>query len=147
MKKTTQFLFYILFAAISTLINIGTQVLIEYLINISKINLFQLVFIKNITFGFFIKMFIATIVAFIFKFLVDKIFIFEDKSKEIKENIRQIFFYGFFAVFTTIIFWGTELVFKIFFVFSFSEYIGAVLGLAIGYTIKFLLDRKYVFIN
>ncbi len=93
-------------------------------------------------------MIIATIIAFIFKYLVDKIFIFKDKTKYLSIiHFRQIFLYGFFAVFTTIIFWFTELSFKYLFSFKNSHLIGAVIGLAIGYTIKFLLDKKFVFME
>lgn len=91
-------------------------------------------------------MIIATIIAFIFKYLVDKIFIFKDKTKYMSiMHFKQILLYGFFAVFTTIIFWFTELTFKYFFSFKNSHYLGAVIGLVIGYTIKFFLDKKFVF--
>ncbi len=88
----------------------------------------------------------ATIIAFIFKYLIDKIFIFKDNTKYLsKTHFKQIFLYGFFAVFTTLIFWAAELSFKQFLNFKNSHYVGAVIGLAIGYTIKFILDRKFVF--
>ncbi|OHD25925.1 MAG: hypothetical protein A2086_13215 [Spirochaetes bacterium GWD1_27_9] len=147
MEKKLQFILYIIFAIISTFINIATQVGVESILLWLNIDGFSTIIFKNITINLFIKMSIATIVAFVFKFIVDKIIIFKDKAKEVKENLRQVIFYGFFAVFTTFIFWGTELFFKFFFSFPFSEYVGAVIGLTIGYTVKFLLDRKFVFNN
>jgi len=150
MNKRNQYLFYIIFAVISTLLNIGIQKSIEliftYLISWGFYELNILKF--NITYGQVLKMGTATILAFIFKYLVDKLLIFKDKTEYFsKKQFRQIIFYGFFAVFTTLIFWGTQLFFKYFIIFPNSEYLGACIGLAAGYTIKFILDRKYVFNN
>ena len=91
------------------------------------------------------QMAIATIIAFVFKYLVDKIFIFKDNTKYLsKTHFKQVFLYGLFAVLTTLIFWFFELSFKYFFSFKNSHYIGALIGLTIGYTIKFFLDKKYL---
>lgn len=93
-------------------------------------------------------MMIATIAAFIFKYLVDKIFIFKDKTKYLSLiHFKQVILYGLFAVFTTLIFWFSELGFKYFFNFKNSHLIGAVIGLTIGYTIKFFLDKRFVFMQ
>jgi putative flippase GtrA len=136
---------------LATLINIGTQKTIEvFFINFFKFNFYiiEINFIKKVTYGLLLQMSIATIIAFIFKYLVDKIFIFKDKTKYIsKTHFKKVFLYGSFAVITTLIFWFFELSFKYFFNFNNSHIVGAILGLAIGYTIKFLLDRKYVFDN
>ena len=51
------------------------------------------------------------------------------------------------AVFTTIIFWGTEIAFDTLFQDPNAKYLGAVIGLSIGYIIKYFLDKKYVFIH
>nr|HPO50615.1 GtrA family protein [Spirochaetota bacterium] len=110
--------------------------------NINALN-FQLT--SEIKIIILIKMSIATVVAFLFKFIVDKVVIFQDKESGVKENFRKITVYGFFAIFTTLIFWGFELFFKLCFSFKGSEYFGAVIGLATGYTIKFFLDSKFVF--
>ena len=135
----------------ATLINIGIQKTLEIIftkIIEADFYLIEINIIKKVTFGLLFQMFIATIIAFIFKYLVDKIFIFKDKTKYFsKTHLKMIFMYGSFAILTTLIFWFFELSFKYFFNFKNAHYIGAVLGLAIGYTIKFLLDKKYVFDN
>ena len=46
---------------------------------------------------------------------------------------------------TTAIFWSMETVFWIIWETNFMREVGAVIGLAIGYTIKFNLDRRFVF--
>ena len=149
MKKFNQYFFYIFFAFISTFLNIGIQKGMEIIFeNILRLEFYTKIFIKNsnISYGLLIQMGTATIVAFIFKYLVDKLIIFKDKTSYFStKHINQVFFYGIFAVFTTLIFWGTELFFKFMFNFQNSQYIGAIIGLSIGYTIKFLLDRKFVF--
>ena len=146
MKIKTKYFLYILFAFISTMINIGTQHLVNIIITMSGNHFLINTIIKDpIKLSLLISMFCATIIAFLFKFVIDKIIIFKDKSTEITENIRQILIYGLFALFTTLIFWVFEISFKYFFKFQYSEYMGAIIGLTIGYTIKFVLDSKYVF--
>jgi len=51
------------------------------------------------------------------------------------------------SVFTTIIFWGTEIGFDVIFDNDNAKYLGAVIGLSIGYIVKYFLDKKFVFIN
>ena len=46
---------------------------------------------------------------------------------------------------TTAIFWGTELAFVALGDAPWLRYVGAVLGLAVGYTAKYRLDRRFVF--
>lgn len=151
LNRQKQYLFYILFAILSMLINMGVQRIFEIIfIKIIKADFYlvQIDTIRKITYGLLIQMVVATIIAFVFKYLVDKIFIFKDKTKYLsKTHFVQVFLYGFFAIFTTLIFWSFELTFKYFLNFKNSHYLGAVIGLTIGYTIKFLLDKKYVFAN
>jgi len=149
MKNKKKYLLYILFSFLSMLINLLTQKGVElFFVKVLEADFFNNVFyfIKNITTGIFIQLFIATIAGFVFKYIVDKILIFKDTTKVVsKKHLFQVFLYTFFAVFTTLIFWGTELAFKYFFEFRNSEYIGAALGLAVGYTLKFFLDKRFVF--
>ena len=46
---------------------------------------------------------------------------------------------------TTIIFWCTEYLFHLIFTADFMRYAGAIVGLSIGYYIKYQLDRRFVF--
>jgi putative flippase GtrA len=46
---------------------------------------------------------------------------------------------------TTAIFWGTETIFWLTWRTHAMRELGAVLGLVIGYTVKFHLDRRFVF--
>ena len=49
------------------------------------------------------------------------------------------------SILTTIIFWFTELWFINYIQIPYTEYIGAMVGLSIGYTLKYFLDRNFVF--
>ena len=49
------------------------------------------------------------------------------------------------SVFTTFIFWGFEYVFDVLGQGSNWRYVGAVIGLVIGYRVKYTLDRDFVF--
>lgn len=47
------------------------------------------------------------------------------------------------GVLTTVIFWGTEMVFFYSFDFVAAQYVGGAIGLMDGYCIKYILDKKY----
>ena len=57
----------------------------------------------------------------------------------------MFFLYSITGVFTTLIFWAIELLFHIIFTNSEMRYVGGSIGLAIGYYIKYNLDRIFVF--
>ncbi|HNZ27471.1 MAG TPA: GtrA family protein [Spirochaetota bacterium] len=141
-----QYFLYIAFALVSMGVNISVQIIAELVMSTFDIVFFQQKIYGNITYGFGLKILCATIVAFLFKFLIDKHFIFQNKKDGITKNIRQLFVYGFFAIFTTLIFWGTVFIFKLFLEKIIWEIIGSIIGLSVGYTLKFFLDKKYVFV-
>jgi putative flippase GtrA len=61
-----------------------------------------------------------------------------------RERIKELTLYGFFAIFTTLIFWGVQ--YSLTLIIGVEYYIIAgAIGLAIGYTVKFVLDKFYVF--
>ena len=51
------------------------------------------------------------------------------------------------GVITTLIFWGTEYAFYLIYETDLMRYIGGIVGLAIGFYVKYQLDKKYVFVN
>lgn len=64
--------------------------------------------------------------------------------KDATNYTKKFMPYTLTGIFTTAIFWGTEISFDAFFESENSKYIGAVLGLSIGYIIKYFLDKKYI---
>ena len=51
------------------------------------------------------------------------------------------------GVFTTAIYWGVEYAFHLIFATDTMRYVGGVIGLAIGFYVKYQLDKKYVFVS
>ena len=87
----------------------------------------------------------GTGVGFVVKYALDKHWVFSDGYTGAGDELRKVSLYGLFSVFTTLIFWGFEVAFWAIWGTDFAKYAGAVLGLAIGYGVKFFLDRSFVF--
>ena len=92
-------------------------------------------------------MFIGTLAGLIVKYVLDKKFIFYHEIKDKKDDAKKFALYSLMGVFTTIIFWGIEIAFNYFSQEPNAKYIGAIIGLSIGYVIKYFLDKKFVFID
>ncbi|MCA2914275.1 MAG: GtrA family protein [Burkholderiales bacterium] len=87
----------------------------------------------------------GTLVGLLTKFILDKWFIFNFFPQESIENVRAFFYYSVTGVFTTVIFWCSEVLFYWLFENKEMRYVGAILGLALGYYIKFHLDNQFTF--
>ena len=90
-------------------------------------------------------MLVGTLVGLVIKYILDKNYIFYIKTKTQEENLKKFVLYTFTGLSTTAIFWGTEIAFNIFWNKEYAKFIGAFVGLSIGYIIKYNLDKKYVF--
>ena len=124
---------YTLFAVLSTLVNL----LFQWLSFTVYSGLGSL----------YVAMFAGTLAGLVAKYILDKKWIFYHTPKDKKDDAKKFILYSFMGVFTTIIFWGTEMAFYYFVPNPNAKYVGAVLGLSIGYVIKYFLDKKYVFIH
>jgi len=123
---------YCFFAIIATLFNIFFQYL--------SFNLYM---------GYadlYVAMFVGTLAGLITKYILDKNFIFFYQSKNINSNLQVFIFYSLTGLFTTLIFWTTEIIFYNIFDNENAKYFGAFIGLTIGYVIKYFLDKRYVFV-
>jgi putative flippase GtrA len=124
---------YVAFAIIATIVNLITQ---------------------EITSTFFqyeneiiVSIFTGTLAGLVVKYLLDKKFIFNFETKSQKQDVTTFYFYSLMGVFTTILFWVTEYAFDFWFGTKTMRYVGAVIGLTIGYVAKYNLDKKYVFVE
>ena len=117
---------------IATIVNLGTQ----------RIFL-GLFFLDN----YFIALFFGTLFGLITKYVLYKNYIFYYNNPSKKNNSKMFTFYSFNGIFTTLIFWGTESFFYFVYSTSFARELGALIGLSIGYYIKYQLDKKFVFQN
>ncbi len=147
-----------IFASVSTFVNIISQILIKTIFGrISFFNsillnkgeliiyFFKMNISQDITIVFLLQMFTGIIAGFLVKFILDKFVVFKEKHKNFAHTLTQFFIYGALALITTFIFLAFEIAFKIIFDFNNSEIIGGFIGLVIGYTLKFFLDKIFVF--
>ena len=79
------------------------------------------------------------------KYLLDKRWIFEDRSYGLQAHGKRFTLYTLMGVATTLIFWGTETGFWFIWRSQFAREAGAAIGLSIGYFVKYRLDRWIVF--
>ena len=89
----------------------------------------------------------GTTVGLVIKYILDKRWIFRDMSVGVKAHSKRFSLYSAMGLVTTAIFWGLETVFWFVWQTHAMREIGAVLGLGIGYVVKYNLDRRYVFID
>lgn len=122
---------YSFFALIATIINLFTQ--------------FISLAIYSQNFSLYIAMFFGTITGLIAKYILDKKYIFYYVVKDKEEDSQKFILYSIMGVFTTLIFWGFEIGFDYIFDSEIAKYIGAIIGLSIGYITKYFLDKKFVF--
>jgi putative flippase GtrA len=87
----------------------------------------------------------GTAVGIAVKYFLDKRYIFYYRTRTRAHDVLTFALYVLMGGITTVIFWGFELAFNSLFAFEQSKYVGALVGLAIGYTAKYFLDRRFVF--
>ncbi|MBB3462804.1 GtrA family protein [Rhizobium sp. BK377] len=95
--------------------------------------------------GFALAIFAGTATGLIIKYVLDKRWIFFDNTAGVANGSRKFGLYTLTGVATTLIFWATETTFWLTWSTAEARELGAVLGLVIGYCIKYNLDRKFVF--
>ena len=95
----------------------------------------------------YVAMLFGTVAGLVTKYMLDKKYIFYHTPADKTDDAMKFSLYSFMGVFTTIIFWGTEITFNAIFENPYAKYMGAVIGLMIGYIIKYFLDKKYVFVH
>lgn len=121
---------YVLFAAVSTVANLATQEAAVRLLPAAPLA---------------VSILAGTAAGFAVKYVLDKRWIFYDAYTNPAHEAQKVALYGLFSVATTLVFWTFEVTFWTLWKTDAAKYTGAVLGLAIGYAVKFALDRTYVF--
>lgn len=122
---------YLLFACIATLVNLSAQY--------PFFKVFE---------GFwvlYLAMLAGTLAGLATKYWLDKRWIFYYHPTSKSDDLSKFGLYSLMGVFTTAIFWGSEILFFHFFDFPNAQLWGGALGLSIGYVAKYLLDKKFVF--
>ena len=124
---------YGLFAVISIMVNIATQDL--------SVRLYSGAYAVTLS------VLAGTATGLISKFLLDKHYIFHYRSKNLTHDMRLFTAYTVTGIGTTLLFWAFEFGFEYLFGSRLARYSGAVLGLTLGYLLKYRLDRKLVFVS
>jgi putative flippase GtrA len=133
MSSTALTLRYIAFAVVATLANLAVQRAVLSIALLPAMLAFPLALAAG------------TLAGLVAKYLLDKRWIFDDRSRGVEAHGRLFSLYALTGVATTAIFWGTETLFWLTWQTDAAREIGAVLGLAVGYAIKYRLDRRFVF--
>jgi len=88
---------------------------------------------------------VGTATGLIAKYLLDKRWIFLDRTNSLQGHVSKFTGYTLTGVATTALFWGTEIAFNMIPPAGHWRYLGAALGLVAGYALKFRLDSRFVF--
>jgi len=122
---------YFVFAVISTFINLFIQRLV---LSLNDGNNFL-----------FLAIFLGTLFGLITKFYLDKNFIFLESNKKFNNDATTFPLYTLMGLFSTLIFWSFESIFWFTWKNNIMREIGAIIGLTFGYSIKYKLDKRFVF--
>ena len=131
MSVQTLILRYAAFAVIATLVNLGMQ--------------------RVVLAGgegavvFVLAMAAGTAAGLVVKYVLDKRWIFHDRTTGARENGRKFALYTVMGLATTALFWATETAFWLIWQTDTMREVGAVIGLTVGYVVKYRLDRRFVF--
>ncbi len=124
---------YAVFAALATAVNIGCQALVIW------------VYIGP--YAVPLSILLGTAAGLPVKYVLEKRHIFSFKSENLAHDSKMFALYSFMGVFTTALFWGVEFAFHDLFGTDAMRYVGGVIGLTLGYAIKYHLDKRFVFVN
>lgn len=131
MSRTKIVLLYSLFAAISIAANIAAQKI--YLIAGPS------------PFAVPLSVLAGTAIGLAVKFVLDKIWIFEYQHRDLAHGLKSFIMYSIMGIATTAIFWGFEFGADQIFGTESARLTGGVIGLIIGYVVKYHLDKQFVF--
>lgn len=131
MSLTTLVLRYAVFAVIATIANLAMQ---------------RLVLLGGDgTLMFMAAVGAGTLVGLVIKYILDKRWIFMDTATGAASHGKKFGLYTIMGLATTAIFWGMESAFWFIWQTDMMREVGAIIGLSIGYVVKYNLDRRFVF--
>lgn len=131
MKHLSVTVKYALFAGLATGINIAVQRGVGQIVR-GPLSLY-------------IAILSGTTAGLIVKYLLDKRFIFFYRPPSRSDEALKVLLYLMMSGFATAVFWAVELSFNALFDFTAARYLGAAVGLALGYSLKYELDKRFVF--
>lgn len=90
---------------------------------------------------------IGTGMGALLRYVLTKRHVFDFQANNIRHDSRLFVLYSTLGVFTTALFWAIEYGFYWIFKTDEMRYMGAVIGLSVGYVIKYQLDKNFVFVD
>ena len=94
-----------------------------------------------------ISILVGTLASLPFRYFLDKRYIFAFISKNLAHDGQLFVVYSVTGAITTLIFWGTEYAVHLIYDSVALRYAGALVGLIVGFYLKYQLDKKYVFVS
>lgn len=131
MKNATLVTTYLAFALAATAVNLGSQML-------------SIACYKGM-FAIPLSMIVGTGAGLLLKYILDKRYIFKAETKNLAHDGKLFVLYSGMGLITTAIFWFVEYAFHMIYAIDTMRYVGGALGLAIGYLLKYQLDKRFVF--
>ena len=131
MNRSVLALRYIAFAVVATAVNLATQRVVMGFADPGD--------------AYYPALMAGTLLGLLVKYLLDKRWIFADPSQGLSAHGRKFSLYTLMGVATTVVFWGTETAFWLGWHTQTAREVGAILGLTVGYFVKYRLDRRFVF--
>lgn len=128
---------YTVFAVIATAANLGGQWVVVQ-IGEATLNLPHKALV-------FLALVFGTGIGLVIKYVLDKTYIFQDRSTGAKTHAKKFGLYSLMGLATTVIFWGAEFLAVLASQHPAAMYVGGAIGLAIGYVVKYQLDKRFVF--
>lgn len=122
---------YTVFAIIATIANIAAQDITVHI----YIGMYSII----------LSVIAGTAVGLVIKYILDKRYIFRFQTRNISHNSKIFVLYTLMGIVTTLIFWFFEFGFNHLFQTKQMRYFGGVIGLALGYIVKYQLDKRFVF--
>ena len=122
---------YIAFSVVATIVNLSTQRVFFLFGENSK--------------SFVLAIIAGTVLGLMTKYILDKRWIFKENYSGIREENKKFFKYALLGIITTLIFWSIEVTFWLIWKSHLMRELGAILGLTIGYWVKYNLDKRFVF--
>jgi putative flippase GtrA len=130
LSNQTIFVRYVAIAAGSSLANLAVQ--------LAAVRLWPTVLLM-------VSILAGTAVGFVIKYVLDKLYVFNDSYAGVTQETRKLLLYGFTAIFTTLLFWAIEALFWYASYDQTIKLIGGAIGLSLGNLAKYFLDRRYAF--
>ena len=131
MKQPSAAVKYALFAVLATTVNIAIQRALGALLE--EPHCIYLAILAGTTGGLAVK------------YCLDRRFVFHYRPPSRPDETLRVLLYLAMSAFATAVFWAVELCFWAIFSFPAARYLGAALGLTLGYALKYELDRRFVF--